>query len=544
MVNLPRWQRILIVMIMALGVFFAFPNSQYSKVEKSNDAIARIEIGKPEAGDDVLSTTWPDWLPNRLVNLGLDLRGGVHVLVQVEKDQVYNERYDEFWGTIRDELRDNRDRFGAVRREATDTALRVKIANESEISGALEKIQQTASDLGATEYNFAINDGGIDIALTELAKSQIDELTMARSLEIVRRRIDAAGTKEPTIQRVGDDRVSIDVPGFGSVEEVMTLLGKTAKLTLHEVLEITSDQNLRVGFDQLLLPSVDGPYYRLDKAAVVSGASIVDASLGFDQAGQPAVNFRLNTEGAKKFGDFTSAHIEEPFAIVLDGEVLSAPNIQSYIPGGQAIISGNFTTEEATNLAVLLRSGALPAPLTVLEQSVVGPDLGQDSVDAGRMAAMIALFAVAVYMLWVYRAFGVFANISLFLNMILIIAGLSLIGSTLTLPGIAGIVLTVGMAVDANVLIFERIREEYDVKPVLIRAIDQGFARALSSILDGNITTLIAAAVLYFFGAGPVRGFAITLMIGIVTSVFTAVYGTRLLMVLYLDWRKPKDLGY
>ncbi len=544
MVNLPRWQRFLIVIIMAFGVFFAFPNSQYSKVEKANDAIARIEIDKAEAGDETLSTTWPSWLSNRLVNLGLDLRGGVHVLVQVEKDQVYNERYDEFWGTIRDALRDNRDRFGSVRREATDAAIRVKIANASELQGALEKIQETASDLGATEYSFAINDGGIDIHLTDAAKSQIDELTMARSLEIVRRRIDAAGTKEPTIQRVGEDRVSIDVPGFGSVEEVMELLGKTAKLTLHEVLELTNDQTMRVGFDELLLPSVDGSYYRLDKAAVVSGDSIVDASLGYDQNGLPAVNFRLNTEGAKKFGDFTSTHINEPFAIVLDEEVLSAPNIQSYIPGGQAIISGNFSVEEATNLAVLLRSGALPAPLTVLEQSVVGPDLGQDSVDAGRMAAMIALALVALYMLWVYRAFGVFANISLFFNMILIVAGLSIIGSTLTLPGIAGIVLTIGMAVDANVLIFERIREEYAAKPVLIRAIDQGFARALSSILDGNVTTLIAAAVLYFFGAGPVRGFAITLMIGIVTSVFTAVYGTRLLMVLYLDWRKPKDLGY
>ena len=545
MVNLPSWQRILIVILLAFGLFFALPNLMYKRVETANDAATRILLDKAEVGDEELAQSWPSLMSNKLVNLGLDLRGGVHVLVQVELEGVHGEKYDEIWTIARDALREKKDRYGAVRRIASEESLLIAVEKKDQLQGALDDVKATASDLGANNFNYAIVGDNIELTLSAVAKSAIDDLTLAQSLEIVRRRIDASGTKEPTIIQVGNDRISIDVPGLGSVEELMALLGKTAKLSLHEVIEITSDENLRIDIaDEILLPSVEGGYYQLVKNPVVSGASIVDASLGYDQQNRPAVNFRLNAEGAKQFGDFTSTHIGEPFAIVLDGEVMSAPNIISYIPGGQALISGSFTTEEAINLALLLRSGALPAELTVLEQSVVGPDLGQDSVNAGSFAAMIALVAVALYMMWVYRRFGVFANIALLFNVVLIVAALSMIGSTLTLPGIAGIVLTIGMAVDANVLIFERIREEFTAKPVLIRAIDQGFARALSSILDSNVTTFIAASILYFFGAGPVKGFAITLMIGIVTSVFTAVYVTRLLVVTYLDRKKPKELGY
>lgn len=544
MINMPSWQRILILAVIVFAAIFAFPNLEYSRVENHNDAMTRISLDKAEPGDEALVQSWPSWLPSSIVNLGLDLRGGVHVVVEVQTEDVYAEYYDSFWATARDLLRERKDSYGAVTREAATDNLKIRIENASEAQNAIDYLQESARALGSDDYQFTNNNGEITIALTDPAKARIDKMTMERSLEIVRRRIDNAGTKEPTIQQQGDNRILIDVPGFGSVEEVMSLLGRTAKLSLHPVLGFQDTQEGNVSFDQLLLPSLDGGYVLLDKAAVVSGDTITDAKLGFDTNQRPAVNFTLNTEGAKAFGDYTAAHVGEPFAIVLDNEVISSPVIQAYISGGAAIITGSFTVEEAEQLAVLLRSGALPAALVVLEQSVVGPDLGQDSIDAGGMAALIALVIVALYMMWIYRLYGVFSTIALGVNMVMIIAALSIIGSVLTLPGIAGIVLTIGMAVDANVLIFERIREEYKNKPNVIRAIDQGFARALSSILDANITTFIAAIILYFFGAGPVRGFAITLMIGIATSVFTAVYVTRLLVVWYIGRKKPANIPF
>ena len=550
MVNLPSWQRILIVITLLAGVYFALPNAVYGRVESYNDAKTRIELGEAQSGDEALAASWPSWLPNDIVNLGLDLRGGVHLLAQVELEQVHAERYEEFWVGARDTIAANSDRYGAVLRETLNDGLLIKIENTSEIEGAIADVRAMAEDLGAFGFDISQDNDQILVKLTASGKAAIDTNTMNQSLEIVRRRIDATGTKEPTIQQIGDDRISIDVPGAASVQEVLGILGKTAKLTLHEVFEQTSDANARLSFDEILLPSREGGYYRMAKLPAITGDMIVDASQGFgtNASGQPTgeavVNFRLNPAGAKKFGDFTADHVGDPFAIVLDGEVLSAPTIRSVIAGGQAQISGNFTVAEAVELSALLKSGALPAELTVLEQSVVGPDMGQDSVNAGKIASIVAMLAVMAYMIWIYRLYGLFANIALISNMILVVTLLSLIGSTLTLPGIAGIVLTIGMAVDANVLIFERVREEFATKPIVIRAIDEGFARALSSIIDANVTTLIAACVLYFFGAGPVRGFAITLMIGIVTSVFTAIYVTRLLVVWHFERRRPKHIGY
>ncbi len=544
MINMPRWQRVLILLAIALAAFFAFPNAQYSRVEQYNDANARIAVDRAEEGDEALAESWPSFLPSNLVNLGLDLRGGVHLLVEVRTEDVYAEYYNSYWATAREALREKQDEFGSVTSELGQGGLTLYLDDSSKADALVEYLENTANALGSDEYQYQVNNGSILVSLTDQAKSRIDEMTMARSLEIVRRRIDNAGTKEPTIQKQGEDRILIDVPGFGSVEEVMNLLGRTAKLTLHQVYGFVDNEAADTSFDQEVLPMVDGGFALIDRAAVVTGASITDASLGFDQAGDPSVNFKLNTKGAKAFGDYTLNHIQEPFAIVIDGEVISAPTIQAHIAGGSAQITGKFTVEEAENLAVLLRSGALPAELVVLEQSVVGPDLGQDSIDAGSLAAVIALVLVSLYIIWVYRFYGFIATMALAVNMIAIIAALSIFGSVLTLPGIAGIVLTIGMAVDANVLIFERIREEYKIKPVVIRAIDQGFARALSSILDANITTFIAAVVLYFVGTGPVRGFAITLMIGIVTSVFTAVYVTRLFVVWYIGRRKPKSLPF
>jgi preprotein translocase subunit SecD len=283
-------------------------------------------------------------------------------------------------------------------------------------------------------------------------------------------------------------------------------------------------------------------FYIIEQTPVVSGEDLVDAQPAFDQNGRPAVNFRFNPSGARKFGDYTAQNIGQPFAIVLDDEVISAPVIQSAIPGGSGIITGNFSVEESTDLAVLLRAGALPAELTFLEERTIGPELGQDSIDAGRIAAIIAMIAVSLFMFASYGLFGLFANIALAINMGLLFGALSMIGGTLTLPGIAGIVLTIGMAVDANVLVFERIREELRSQKNPVRAIEIGYERAMSAIVDANLTTLITAAVLFYFGAGPVRGFAVTLALGIITSVFTALLVTKQLIALWYGWRRPTTI--
>ena len=352
------------------------------------------------------------------------------------------------------------------------------------------------------------------------------------------------GTREPTILRQGDDRIVIQVPGIGSAEELKELIGATAKLTFHPVVRRTTDENAAPGAGNIILPSLDvpGQFHVLDKTAVVSGDELTDAQPDFDQNGRPAVTFRFNPSGARKFGDYTAANIGSPFAIVLDGEVISAPVIQDHIPGGSGIITGRFTVEESNRLAILLRAGALPAGMTFLEERTVGPELGQDSIDAGRIACVVAFVAVLVFMIAGYGLFGVFANIALVMNLILIFAVLSAVGATLTLPGIAGIVLTIGMAVDANVLIFERIREELKHAKGPASAIEQGYSRAISAILDANITTLIAAVILFAVGSGPVRGFSVTLGIGIVTSVFSAVFLARMLIVKWFEWKRPRVL--
>ncbi|WP_281955144.1 protein translocase subunit SecD, partial [Pseudophaeobacter arcticus] len=305
-----------------------------------------------------------------------------------------------------------------------------------------------------------------------------------------------------------------------------------------------SDGNANPGVGNKIVPSLDEPgsFYILESAPVVTGEELVDAQPAFDQNGRPAVNFRFNTSGARKFGNYTAENIGSPFAIVLDDEVISAPVIQSHIPGGSGIITGNFTVEESTNLAVLLRAGALPAGLEFLEERTIGPELGQDSIDAGKVATIVAFSAVLIFMALSYGLFGLFANIALILNIALIFGLLSLIGATLTLPGIAGIVLTVGMAVDANVLVFERIREELKTSRGPARAIELGYEKALSAILDANITTFITAVILFAMGSGPVRGFAITLGLGILTSVFTAIFVTRLIVVMWFERRRPKTI--
>jgi preprotein translocase subunit SecD len=398
---------------------------------------------------------------------------------------------------------------------------------------------------GVGESTLAITVEGSDIViqLSDAEKAATDDRTMQQSLEIIRRRIDEVGTREPTIQRQGEDRILIQVPGIGSAAELKALIGTTAQLTFNAVVPggRTTDAGAQPGPRQVILPSMDeeGVFYIVEETPVVSGEELVDAQPSFDQNGQPAVSFRFDTTGARKFGDYTAANIGAPFAIVLDDEVISAPVIQSHIPGGSGIITGSFTVEESTQLAVLLRAGALPAEMNFLEERTVGPELGADSIAAGKVAALVAGVAVAIYMVASYGFFGLIANFALLINMALIFAALSAVGGTLTLPGIAGIVLTIGMAVDANVLVFERIREELRANKSAARAIELGYERALSAIIDANITTFITAVVLFAVGAGPVRGFAITLGIGIITSVFTAIYVTRLMIEVWYQARKP-----
>jgi preprotein translocase subunit SecD len=553
MESMALWKRVFILLVCCWGILAAVPNLFYAQVERHNDAVAAIEAAGGTATPELESARaeWPDFLPSALMNLGLDLRGGAHLLAEVQVEDVYKTRMDGLWPEVRDVLRDLRDDVGAVRRAPSpDDVLRVTISNPEGMAAALEAVRGLGSSVvtltGVGESTIDVTAEGNDIVvqLSEAEKQATDNRTLQQSLEIIRRRVDEAGTREPTIQRQGEDRILIQVPGIGSAQELKALIGQTAQLTFNAVISRTTDAGATPGPRNVLLPSMDeqGVYYIIEQTPVVSGEDLVDAQPSFDQNGRPAVSFRFDTTGARKFGDYTAANIGAPFAIVLDDEVISAPVIQSHIPGGSGIITGNFTVEDSTRLAVLLRAGALPAEMTFLEERTIGPELGQDSIDAGRTAALIGMVAVAVYMVASYGLFGVFANIALAINISLIMAVLSAIGATLTLPGIAGIVLTMGMAVDANVLIFERMREELRAGSNPRRAMEQGFNRAFSAIMDSNVTGLLTALIMFWLGSGPVRGFAVTLGLGILTSMFTAVYVTRFIVDLYIDMKRPKTI--
>lgn len=551
MLQIPLWKRVVIWGACALGLLFAMPNAFYSRVETHNDAVKAIAASGETPELLAKEAAWPGWLPSNLVNLGLDLRGGAQLLAEVQVTDVYTSRMDALWPEVRDALRGERANVGTVRRQpAPPGLLRVKISNPAGLAKAIEVVTALSqpvvslTGLGSSELTVAGAGDTITVQLSDAEKAATDNRTIQQSLEIVRRRVDEVGTREPTIQRQGKDRILIQVPGIGSATELKALIGTTAKLTFNPVVGRTSDPKADPGSRNELLPSIDQPgtFYIVEKSPVVSGDELTDAQPTFDQNGRPAVSFRFNPSGARKFGDYTGANIGSPFAIILDQQVISAPVIQDHIPGGSGIITGNFTIEQSTKLSVLLRAGALPAKMTFLEERTIGPELGQDSIDAGRIASLVAFAAVLIFMVLSYGLFGIFANIALILNVAMIFGLLSLIGATLTLPGIAGIVLTIGMAVDANVLIFERIREELRTARGPARAIELGYEKALSAILDANITTLITAVILFVMGSGPVRGFAITLGLGIITSVFTAIYVTRLLVVLWFERRRPKTI--
>ena len=552
MLHTPLWKRLLILAICAWGIMAALPNLFYSNVEAHNDASKAAEAaGFATEEQTAAMAKWPSFLPSSLVNLGLDLRGGAHLLAEVQVGDVYAQRIDALWPEVRDALRDLRDEVGSVRRQpSVPGVLRVAISKPEGMAAALAKVKALAqpvvslTGVGSTDIEVLAEGQEIVVQLSAAERAATDTRTMQQSLEIIRRRVDEVGTREPTIQRQGADRILIQVPGIGSAAELKDLIGTTAKLTFNAVIRSTTDAAAQPGARQRLVSDMEekGLYYIIEDTAVVTGEELTDAQPAFDQNGKPSVNFRFNPTGARKFGDYTAENIGKPFAIVLDDQVISAPVIQSHIPGGSGQITGNFTVESSTNLAVLLRAGALPAKMTFLEERTIGPELGQDSIDAGKTAALVGMVLVVAYMIASYGWFGTMAVAALAINLMLLIAILSTIGATLTLPGIAGIVLTMGMAVDANVLIYERIREELREGKSPGRAIELGFERAFSAIMDSNVTAVITGLIMFFIGSGPVRGFAVTLLIGIITSMFTAVYVTRFIVETWMAWRRPKDI--
>lgn len=543
------WKRLLIWSVCLWGLIFALPNAFYPLVERHNDALTlQTETTALQPAQITDLAAWPRWLPSGLVNLGLDLRGGAHLLAEVQVEEVHAARMDVLWPQIRDALREIRDEVGTIRRqEAGPGELRIALTDPAGQQAAIAAVRALASPVasltgaGQTDIEVRAEGGVLIVTFSAAERAALDARTLQQSLEIIRRRVDEVGTREPTIQRQGENRILIQVPGIGSAAELKALIGTTAKLSFHPVIGRASSAEAPTEPGTVILPSLDeaGVFYIVDQTPVISGDNLVDAQPAFDQNNRPAVSFRFDPTGARAFGEYTAAHIGSPFAIVLDDEVISAPVIQGHIAGGSGIITGRFTVEQSTDLAVLLRAGALPAGMTFLEERTIGPELGQDSIDAGQRAAVIGMGAVIVFMVACYGTFGVMAVLALGINMTLLIAALSGLGATLTLPGIAGIVLTMGMAVDANVLIFERIREELRQGRPAGRAIAIGFDKALSAIMDSNLTGILTALIMFVIGSGAVRGFAVTLGLGIVTSMFTALYVTRLIIETWMRWRKP-----
>jgi len=496
--------------------------------------------------------TWPKWAQRHIV-LGLDLQGGSHILLEVDAKSVRKDKLDQVRDDVRRSLRDARVGYTGLGIRGDNVEVRVK---DTDVEKALAKLRELSQPLGGIlgstgARSVEISDAGgglIRLSVPQAAVSDRIRQSVDQSIQIVERRVNELGTVEPLIQRQGLDRILVQVPGLQDPTRLKEILGKTAKMDFRMVDPTVSPEQAAQGRlppDDEVLMSAQEPKvpYVIRKEVLVSGGDLVDAQPGFDQrTGEPIVSFRFNTNGARKFADATLKNVGTPFAIILDNEVISAPVIREPITGGAGQISGGFTVQQANDLAILLRAGALPAPLTIIEERTVGPGLGQDSIEKGERAAYIGSVLVIVFMLLTYRLFGVFANIAVAINVAMIFGILSLLNATLTLPGIAGIVLTVGIAVDSNVLIYERIREELRSGRTAISAIDAGFKRALATILDSNITTFIAAAVLFYIGTGPVRGFAVTFGIGIITTVFTAFEVTRLIVAGWVRWKRPQKV--
>jgi preprotein translocase subunit SecD len=476
------------------------------------------------------------FLPNKKVNLGLDLRGGAQLMLEVDFDYYIKEQINN----LRDEIKNSfRDESVRTIPEVVGNKIIFLLTDEEQKESAKKLIRKLSKNIEIDESS-----GQFQIYFSDEEISAIRQNLIKQSIEIVRRRIDESGTKEPTIQAQGDNRILLQVPGVENSSELKSILGKTAKMTFHFV----ADETFSSGGIGSASPDLERVFdyenraYLIKKEVVLSGDLLIDANTTYHE-GQPAVAFRFNSLGAKKFAQITKENIGKFFAIVLDGKVVTAPRINSIINQGSGVISGSFTTQEANEVALLLRAGALPAPLKVIEERTVGPSLGLDSIKSGSVAAIAGLVFVAGFMFFFYGFFGLIADVAMIINIAIILAVLALLGATLTLPGIAGIVLTMGMSVDANVLIFERIKEELRDKKSVFVAVEQGFHQAFRTITDSNFTALIVAFFLYVFGNGPVKGFAVTLSIGIISSMFSAIILTRMMIVIWLRKRRPQKLN-
>lgn len=532
MLYFSRWKTIFIWFVIAVSMLIAAPNLF------TNEQLAKL----------------PSWFPVHKVTLGLDLQGGSHIMLKIERSDIVKERLETVVGDIRNSLREANIRYSGL--SGTGQQVQVRITDPTQVDAAKEALKSllapvSAGSFGGTVQEVTLQDDGNGLLRLDLTDAGIEyrlSSALTQSIEVVRRRVDELGTTEPLIQRQGTDRIIVQVPGLQDPQRLKALLNQTAKLSFHMVdtsMPVQEALNGRPPANSEILYSTDDPAvpYLVERRALVSGENLVDAQASFNQqTNEPVVTFRFDSRGAQRFAQATQQNVGKPFAIVLDDQVISAPVIREPIVGGSGQISGNFTVQGANDLAVLLRAGALPATLTVVEERTVGPGLGADSIRAGVIASIIGALAVAGFMFAFYGFFGFLANVALVINIIMILAVLSLIGSTLTLPGIAGIVLTMGMAVDSNVLIYERIREEVKSGRAVIPSIGSGFQRAFATIIDANLTTLIAAVVLFYLGSGPVRGFAVTLAVGIVTTVFTAFTFTSWMFSLWIKRSKPKVL--
>jgi len=541
MLHFQRWKMILVFGVVIAGILFALPNLFPAAT------MARL----------------PAWLPHKQVNLGLDLQGGAHLLYQIDEKEMVQDWLNTIRGDVRETLRRARIGYTDLALNVANRSVSVKIRDAADEDKAYDELRKLAQPIGGNVFSgFSGYDmdvakegtDGVSLTITDVGMTHRMGNAIQASIETIRRRVDAFGTTEPSIQREGRDRVLVQVPGIQDVQRLKELIGKTGKLEFKLVdpsvnaVQVAETKQVPVG-DELIFgnpPSGAPPGspqipYVLKSQVLVSGQNLVDAQAAFDQrTGEPVVTFRFDAAGAKRFAMVTQENVGLPFAIVLDDKVISAPVIREPILGGTGQISGSFSVQEANDLAVLLRSGALPAKLTVIEERTVGASLGADSIASGKKAALMGLALVMIFMLAGYGLFGLFADFALLINIVLIFAVLSLLGATLTLPGIAGIVLTIGIAVDANVLINERIREEIRAGKSPYAAVDAGYSRALVTIIDSNVTTLIAVLVLFWLGSGPVRGFAVTLTVGILASMFTAVTVTRLMVSYWLRWTRPQ----
>ena len=523
MIHFARWKILLTLAVLLLGCIYAAPNL-FSEEQLEG---------------------MPSWLPHQRVSLGLDLQGGSHLLLEADVESVVREQLNGMVDAVRIELR--KADIGYTALGVQGRQVTVTLRDPGQIDAAREILRGVAGTL-----DLAISaEGVVTIGFSDQDVEDLQRQVLAQSIEIVRRRIDETGVREPTIVQQGSNRILVQLPGVKEPERVKALLDTEAKMTFRFVQDALPGGQPPSGAPPPgteYLPDAETDasgapirYYAIERRVMVSGENLVDAQPSF-QNNEPVVSFRFDSIGSKRFGDATRDSVGRLFAIVLDDKVISAPRINEPILGGSGVISGSFTVQSAQDLALLLRAGALPVPLTVLEERTVGAELGADSIAAGKIASIMGLVLICVALLVTYGLFGLFANVALLFNFILLLAGMSVLQATLTLPGIAGMVLSLGMAVDANVLIHERIREEVRAGRGPMRAIEEGYRVASGTIMDSNLTVIISSVFLYIFGSGTVKGFAVTLIIGTVVSMFTAVVVARLCTVTWLLRTRPKTL--